>query len=224
MMKVFNLSIIALSLVTLSGCMTPIGKEEFTCKNLKKNGVCAGPRDIHQLTNNRESLENLTEEELFAQLSGESAFKHNHERDDNIELPTVYEPRDNSQHHEGNYQQAKTIPPLPAEQTVADPFKQWPNAQVPLAPEPLAVLEPPKVMRVLTFAWRDAEGMLHMPGYTYVEVQEKQWSVGSAANLRPSRVIPLDIRTKSQEQIRAEKERKRGLSPLEVGVQSMMGN
>ena len=62
----------------LGGCAN-LGQEEFTCNSLKKDGVCAGPQDIYEMTNHRENLEGLTLEELETQMTKGEHSNHNHE-------------------------------------------------------------------------------------------------------------------------------------------------
>ncbi|PTC00526.1 TrhV, partial [Thalassospira xiamenensis] len=72
--------IYALTLLTastaVSGCVSPIGEEDFSCPNIKKGGVCGGPRDVYELTNNRVNLEGLTEEELANYKKRKHASEH----------------------------------------------------------------------------------------------------------------------------------------------------
>lgn len=214
--------IIAIAVTTLSGCvLQPIGKEEFTCSSMKKGGVCAGPRDIYELTNDRESLEDLTLDELEAQKTGQP-IPHQvaavPSADASLGRSNVYEPRTTEQHSVDSYQSAKVIPQTRFDSENRDGFDAWPNNGEPLAPEALAVMTEPKAMRVLVTAWKDTSGFLNLPGYIYVDVQPKTWKYGEAANLRPTRVVPLQMRKESQESIRDRKHQKKGVSPLEVAT------
>ncbi|MBT42540.1 MAG: type IV conjugative transfer system protein TraV [Idiomarina sp.] len=209
-------------MTTLTGCVSAIGQEDFTCPNLKKGGVCGGPRDVYELTNNRVSLENLTDEELAAhrenssrQASGPQGSVQ-YVEDDGSDNVVTYKPRDNTQQSPNNYQRPETMPQTRFNSGESDQFSKWPNAEEPLAPEPLAVLEPAKVMRVLIAAYTDATGYLHMPGYTFVEVTPRRWSYGEAANTRPSRVVPLQIDRKVRQQQQRNQQRSQGVDPLEV--------
>ncbi|SUJ10256.1 TraV family lipoprotein [Shewanella morhuae] len=85
-----------------------------------------------------------------------------------------------------------------------------------LAPEPLAVIQQPKTMRVLVAAWTDSDGDLHMPGFVYVEVAPKKWLVGEQANDRPGRIVPLQIQQVTQEEERRQAHTKQGSSSLGV--------
>lgn len=221
MKKQFLLVAGALSIMTtLTGCVSAIGQEDFTCPNLKKGGVCGGPRDVYELTNNRVSLENLTNEELQAhrenasrQASGpQGAVQYVGDEGDVV----TYKARGNTQQSPGNYQTPEVTPQTRFDVEKGDQFNRWPNAEEPLAPEPLAVLEPAKVMRVLIAAYTDATGYLHMPGYTFVEVTPRRWSYGEAANTRPTRVVPLQIDRQVRQQQQRNQQRSQGVDPLEV--------
>lgn len=204
------------SSIALSGCMTPIGKEEFACPNAKRGGVCAGPRDIYNLTNDRENLNNLAQE-----ASGESAEEPAQKPATNEQFAVqengvvVYKPREHTQHTEDNYQAAEVVKTVEPQAPARDGFEAYPGNGEPIAPEPLAVLNPAKVMRVLVASYKDKNGNLNMPGYVYVQVEPEKWSFGEAANMRPSRVVPLEIRKKTQEEERNQQERAKGVSPLE---------
>jgi conjugal transfer pilus assembly protein TraV len=215
--------LVAIAMTTLSGCsIQPIGKEDFTCGSLKKGGVCAGPRDIYELTNDRDSLQDLTIEELEAQKIGQpvghsvAVNPKNKVEVKSTESNTVYEPRTNEQQSLDSYQAAKVIPQTRFDSKGRDSFDAWPNNGEPLAPEALAVMTEPKAMRVMVTAWKDEKGFLNLPGYLYVDVQDKTWKYGEAANLRPTRVVPLSMSQETQENIRERKHKKRGVSPLEV--------
>ncbi|PTC00744.1 conjugal transfer protein TraV, partial [Thalassospira xiamenensis] len=86
----------------------------------------------------------------------------------------------------------------------------------PMAPEPMAVLEPAQVMRVLVTAYTDDNGYANMPGYVYVEVTPRQWSFGKAANMRPTRVVPLQIRQQTQKQLQQQRQKSKGVDAMEV--------
>ena len=109
----------------------------------------------------------------------------------------------------------KEIKATPPAKDVGDAYQRWPSNIEALAPEPLAVLTPPKVMRILIASYKDANGHLNMPGYVYVQVEPEVWSVGEAANLRPTRVVPLQIREKTQEENNKRKHKAKGVSALE---------
>lgn len=210
-----QLLLIAVSLISLAGCMSPIGKEESTCPNSKKGGVCAGPREIYEMTNNRENLTDVVVDHKF----NESAKKHSSvktsARGAGEKSTLVYKEREPGQQSPEAYQRAEVIKPEVQTLPARDGFDSYPSNGEPLAPEPLAVINPPKVMRVLIASYKDAAGNLNMPGYVYVQVEPERWSFGEAANTRPSRVVPLEVRKQTQEEERKQAERAKGVSPLE---------
>ena len=130
--------------------------------------------------------------------------------------PVVFEPREHTQHSAANFQPVNPIPQIRSTPSEDDGFFAWPRSTEPLAPEPLAVLEPPKVMRLLLASYKDARGNLNMPGYVYVQVEPETWSVGEAANLRPQRVIPTKLREKANQENQAREQRQLGVSPIET--------
>lgn len=233
--------LLLVGITMLSGCMTPIGEPEFTCPNEKKGGTCAGPRDIYELTNTRENLENLHKEAAYkdkvvvdddghiiaVDFNKENTevdavvYKANtstiHSRHSTGDMnATVYEARENTQQTNSNYQPATAINTNgKITNQNRDGFQGWPSNVEPLAPEPLAVLSAPKVMRILIASYKDDNGHLNMPGYVYVQVEPEVWSIGEAANLRPTRVVPLKIREKTQQENNKRKQKLLGVSPIE---------
>lgn len=235
-------------IVLLSGCVAQIGKSDFACPDGTTNsdGVCAGPRTVYELTNDRTDLSDLSNDPEFSHLrptntrSNKNPRRHQSTTPDSdrnttqttarikdlnsshVRDVTVFVPRDGSQQSPNNYQRVEAIPQQRFERHEHDAFQGWPSHDEALAPEPLAVIQAPEVMRVLVAAWPDNAGNLNMPGYVYVEVTERRFNVGSAANTRPSRVVPFQMRQQSQEEIRRQQQRGQGVNPL--GVENPFGN
>ena len=224
MKKLIYAAGLLVSSISLTGCVSPLGEEDFTCPNIKKGGVCGGPRDIYELTNNRVNLEGMTEDELEAYYDRKHAQENpEHSHSNKMELApvptkgeTVYKPRSNKQQRAGAYETAQPMPQTRFEQTEKDSFNQWPSNGEPMAPEPMAVMEPAQVMRVLVTAYTDENGYANMPGYVYVEVTPRKWSFGEAANQRPTRVVPLQLRQKTQQQLRQRRQKSKGVDAMEV--------
>lgn len=224
--------------IALTGCMAPIGKNDFACPDGISNqeGVCAGPRTIYELTNDRENLDGIGNEPEYQHLrpSGQRVVnpraRGEHARADGVKpekkqaqqgyggkaADTVYVPRDNRQQSPENFQRAEAVQNQNDSDVYRDAHQGWPNYEEPIAPEPLAVIQPPDVMRVLITAWEDTAGNLNMPGFVYVEVSPRRFTFGSSANTRPTRVVPFQMRRESQEEERKRRERSRGVSPIET--------
>lgn len=212
-----------------AGCVSAIGEDDFTCPHLKKGGVCGGPRDIYELTNNRDNLQGLTQAELSQYYASKHGNTHAHPGADSEshdgplvvgaagDGDYVYQERSlDRQQTPENYEKAQPLPQVRAEGAGGDSFSQWPANGEPLAPEGMAVLQPAEVMRVLVAAYTDDNGYANMPGFVFVEVTPRQWTFGEAANLRPTRVVPLEMRQQSQEQQRRAQSRSQGVDPLGV--------
>ncbi|MCO4319895.1 TraV family lipoprotein [Aliidiomarina quisquiliarum] len=241
-----SLALGPIALAILTGCSANIGKSEFACPNGTTNsdGVCAGPRVVYELTHSRTDLSELSNDPEYAHLRPTGANTSNNPRRSNGRndrqqpqptqtsslqpqehgdtAETIYRPRDISQQSPGNYQRAEAVPQQRFERQGSDEFQGWPNHDEPLAPEPLAVFQAPEIMRVLVAAWPDSAGNLNMPGYVYVEVTERKFNVGSAANKRPTRVVPFQMRQQSQEELRRQQQRSQGVNPL--GVENPLRN
>ena len=230
MRKFLTPAILSLPLF-LTGCMTPIGQEEFTCNAETQGGYCGGPRDIYEITNNATSVQEYIsrrDENVRVQTPQTGRPGHNGSatgnRFSNRDNTVTYIPRSHEQQTKNNYQPAEVYPVVDFPEAPNDEFINWPGYGEPLAPEPLAVLEAPQVMRVLVAPWSDDSGNLNLSSYVYVEVTPRRWSYGEAANKRPSRVVPFDIRQQSQEEMRRQHQRSQGVNPLEVMTPGARGN
>lgn len=215
--KKLAMSALVFTASLISGCAN-LGKPEFTCNSIKKDGVCAGPHDIYELTNNRENLETLTLEELDKQVNKEQHIAHNHagianEKDEEV---TTYKPRTLEQQNPYQYQKAEAVPQKRFSVPYDNEFGAWPNNGEPMAPEAMAVMSEPMPMRVLVTAYKDESGALNMPGYVFVNVQPQEFKFGRDANLRPSRVIPLKMKQESAERLNRLQQRSNGVDPLGI--------
>jgi conjugal transfer pilus assembly protein TraV len=50
---------------------------------------------------------------------------------------------------------------------------------------------PSRVLRVWIAPWEDTSGRLHVPGYTYAEIEPRRWSIGEAAATGGLQLKPL---------------------------------
>ncbi|MBW8191368.1 TraV family lipoprotein [Neiella marina] len=283
------------STVALSGCsITPMGEEEFGCPGMERGVLCKGPREVYELTNDRENLHDmmLTAEEAKAgkesgaestnsasaptEISSSSkgprgkgrkierggpTYDPTHDPDwleanidalseqalneptpENIAIyqravsvalqrakadsappsteGTRFVPRSTDRQHPASYDKVQAIgygggqnAPVSEHQQLSS-FAEPPHD---IAPEPLAVLKEAEVMRILVAAYHDETNDLHMPGYVYVDLAPRTWIVGEAANTAPSRIVPLEIRTETQQEMRDREYREQGVSGLGVG-------
>lgn len=217
-----NISIVVSSLY-LTGCasMFTIGEEEFSCPGLPKGVICEGPRKIMEMTDTHENLNAYAIEQQkqrdeaeenwydilnpFDWFSGGDGDKHEHSNS-HLPLLKAYDKGEIiyvSNKGQGTKATEPKIPTTP-EEAIKYAKQQQTVQALTIAPDNNAILEPAKVMRIYVAPYQDNSGSLNMPGYVYVEVQEKRWLVGEDANINPAKITPLQVREKSLEQIRAE--------------------
>lgn len=55
----------------------------------------------------------------------------------------------------------------------------------------LPLRTPAKVLRVWIAPWEDDAGRLHVPGYTYAEIEPRRWSIGGSEPSSTARLQPL---------------------------------
>lgn len=223
-MKSFKYLALYASVLSIVGCAN-LGEPEFTCDSQDKGGVCAGAKDIYELTNNRENLEGLSLEELDRQVNSDkykvnhgssSDFQPAYARQSKDAEPIQYEERTMEQHSPYNYQKASVIPQTRFDTHVDSEFGAWPNNGEPLAPEAMAMMSEPMPMRILVSAYKDEEGNLNMPGYVFVDVQPRTWQFGHDANVRPSRVVPIELKRKTQKELEEIRQRAQGVDGLGI--------
>lgn len=229
MNRLIKLLTISALLGTTSGCVSTLGQENFTCEGedrVHANGVCAGPRDIYELTNNRDHLENLSAEELHRQLNKGNTTKAKQsveparhpmtKRIGKSENEVVYQERSLDQQNAHNYERPKVVPQTRFTRPKSSGFDSWPGNVEPLAPEALAVMSEPKPMRILVDSYTDQFGNFHVPGYLYVNTQKSEWKKAKATGLRPTRVVPLQMRQEADKDMESIERRRSGVSPLNV--------
>jgi conjugal transfer pilus assembly protein TraV len=206
----------------LGGCAN-LGQPDFTCASMKKDGVCAGPKDIYELTNHRESLENLTLEELEQQLNGDHTGQgrfhfgvNTKPSKEGKEDVVVYKKRTLEQHTPYNYQTPEVIPQTRFPTSPESSFGAWPNNGEPMAPEALAMMSEPKPMRILINSYKTESGALNMPGYVFVDTNPQTFEIGRDASLRPSRIVPLELSRESNQNLDRMNQRAQGVDGLGV--------
>lgn len=158
------------AILVSTGCtsMLEVGEAPTECPNAVNGGVtCTSAREIWKMTNNKKALT-------------QDMVKNGADSDADEEV----QPR------------APYPGGTPEErQAIYSDYMQSRDAMA--APEPIAVRQPAKILRVLMNSWEDDFGRLHMPGYTYVEIEKRKWVVGRGATTNPARITPLSIRKQS---------------------------
>lgn len=219
-------------LACVSGCAFQVGKDEFGCPNDSEGAACSSARQIYELTNNRDSLEGLyvskgkiipNKAEAHGANENKTTAKHSPSKTSNNVIDDVYVPLSHKRYDQ--YPPAELIEtevaqenPTPGITNEHGKLMRQHQAPEALAPEPLAILQPAKNMRILMAPWKDKDGALHMPSYVFVEVEAKKWIVGEQANFRPARVVPLQVKQRSKQETKRQKRASLGVSSLGIGT------
>jgi len=59
------------------------------------------------------------------------------------------------------------------------------------APDVIPLRTPSRVLRIWIAPWEDDAGRLHVPGYTYAEIEPRRWSIGQDEPEQRMRLQPL---------------------------------
>ncbi len=232
MMKIVKSLSAAVTLSVLSGCAAfTIGEEEFSCDGKPDHGLCKGPMEIYELTNNQDSLEHMmTNEYVESQREREERGEPSEEpqpryvqHNENGDLTYVYEPRSLRRQNAEDYDKANIVA-IASDETMSkaarmdelDELRTFNYVPNDIAPEPLAVLEEAKAMRIYVAAWEDKAGDLNIPGFVYVELQPRKWVTGHQAPMRPSRVLPFQVIKKSKTNTQRKNSMAKGIDPLNI--------
>lgn len=85
------------------------------------------------------------------------------------------------------------------------------------APEPLAMLQQGKVMRITFTPYTDDNDALNLPGYVYVNVKPQTWIAGDRAKSNPARIVPLQVQDAARENMT---QQQRGANAVDaIGIQ-----
>lgn len=189
-MKLTTLAIV-LAILPLTACSI-IGQSESSCPGKPGGYVCKGPREVYELTNNKNSLFDGTQEGL--------------DEDDDEKKPDATKDVDGI-----GAQVATPSSAIPSNSEVTTiKADSW------AAPEPLAVRSDARVLRIQFAAYEDDTGALNMPGYAYVEVEPRRWIVGSGADSRPARIVPLVVRQDADKNLKGKVSKTLTVDPLGV--------
>jgi len=131
----------------------------------------------------------------------------------------IYEQRSFDRQSNGNYQEATLISARTSEEksiTELSQLRQGTATPYNMAPEALAALKPPKVLRILVFPWTDEEKNLHLQGYIYKKIEDERWIVGNQVNHSSKRIIPIKMVRDGNKNTEQQKTDTKGVDPMNV--------
>lgn len=299
--KTFLAVLVIGSSTYLSGC---IGKSESECPGIENGVICKGPREVMELTNNRDDLTDMIGEEnekgKSSMTVADSQYPAQIVPPGDVKYPksttlvnqpikvatqsTVASPCITTPQHTSpatitsvcqpntliGYTQSSNalgtsaIQPRPiavapaANQKTGSPFNHAPvvaanqqvyspNSDIPrskylystyngqpvnpslsagqvqqyrnqgykqavTAPEPLAMLQQGKVMRITFAPYTDDNNALNLPGFVYVNVKPQTWIAGNNATANPARIVPLEVQDAARENMQQQQRAEKGVS------------
>ena len=153
----------------LAGCGAVPGTSTYGCGGLPEGVSCMSARDVYKLTDGGKPVVALPGQPTA--LDAAPAAAHPPAAGPTTPASTL-SPR----------------PPLPATgpmQTIALPPEDAGAADI------VPLRTPSQDLRVWIAPWEDTSGRLHVPGYTYAEIEPRRWSIGEAAATGGLRLEPL---------------------------------
>lgn len=167
-------------LLAAAGCGAVPGTASYGCGGLPEGVSCVSARDVYRLTDGGKPVVSVAGKETALDAVAAAATESSPARSG-----------------------AGTSDVMPKGDRAApgrpDPAMARPGlAEVALLPEEggaVAVLPlrtPPKVLRVWIAPWEDEQGRLHVPGFTYAEIEPRRWSIGQDDPEQGLRLRPLE--------------------------------
>lgn len=178
--------ILIAGILPLTACSI-VGQSDSSCPGKPNGYVCKGPREVYELTNSKNSLFDGTQEGADGEKKSQDVITDTQGVGAMVKMPNTTAVNTEAPYGE-NY----------------------------LAPEPLAIRADPRVLRILISPYEDATGSLNMPGYAYVEIEPRRWLVGSDANNRPARIVPLAVSQETEQNLAKKTAKARTVDPLGV--------
>ena len=174
MRPLLSLPLLALG---LAGCGAVPGSSTYSC-GLPEGVTCTSARNVYKLTNSGLPVTAMPGQPtaLDPAAGGNPA-------------PAATVPTAGPAVTTGNL--ASTLSPLPPLPTTGQ------VQTIALRPEDVGAADivplrtPSRVLRVWIAPWEDTAGRLHVPGYTYAEIEPRRWSIGEGAASGGLQLEPL---------------------------------
>ena len=161
----------------LAGCGAVPGTSTYGCGGLPEGVSCMSARDVYKLTDGGKPVVALPGQPTALDAARAA--------------PDTPAPAGAGPAAASPTTPASTLsprPPLPA---------TGPMQTIALRPEDAGAADivplrtPSQVLRVWIAPWEDTSGRLHVPGYTYAEIEPRRWSIGEAAATGGRQLKPL---------------------------------
>jgi len=196
-MRKYQNIILILGAVSLSGCasMFSIGSPEYACKGLPEGVRCLGVHDVYALTDGddyEEKIDRVSKEAIEQRKRNKNSF-----------LSKI---RGKATHKGASKGRRAAKAKLPgegsepsadeevAQEKEAKKIEYVPTVITKEVRAPIPVRQPAKIMRVMITPWESDDDALHVPGYVYIEVEKRKWTIGERAKVTQGRLTPLQVK------------------------------
>jgi conjugal transfer pilus assembly protein TraV len=174
------------SVIMISGCTSifEVGEEPTVCPISLDPGIpCTSTRDALELTSTPDGISR----EKARRKAAHDREEHGDDHEEKVKATT-----------KANVKTKVQTPYDYQKMSEAYQYRQDLNRMLP-APEPIAVRQQPRMLRVAFSPWEDNFGRLQNIGYVYSEVEERKYKYGREAFNMPAQITPLSIRQVSLE-------------------------
>ena len=189
-------------LLLAAACGAVPGTSTYGCGGLPEGVSCVSARDVYKLTNSGKPVVAIDGKAtaLDAAPAGTGA--------------TTGTGAPGPVPMAADSAQPNPTPPVSAPVTTDRGASAQPGVQsITLRPEDAGAMNvvplrtPSRVLRIWIAPWEDEAGRLHVPGFTYAEIEPRRWSIGENQPGRGMRLKPLPAPPGAQPQPRAQGER-----------------
>ena len=171
---------LALPLLLLAtACGAVPGTDSYSCGGLPVGVSCISARDTYTLTDGGKPV---------VAMAGKATA---------LDAPLAAQGQAPTQATAAEVMPSAPAPSAPGS-AIADPAGLPPGfATIALrpedagAPDVIPLRTPAVVLRIWMAPWEDTDGRLHVPGYTYAEIEPRRWSIGQDEPTGGKRLQPL---------------------------------
>ena len=147
-------------LLVTAACGAVPGTETYSCGGLPIGVSCISARDTYKLTDHGKPV--------VAVAGKETAFDQPPATDGTVPAPATPTPPAAA----GTQLAALGLPEPGQVASIAL------RPELAGAPDVIPLRTPSRVLRIWIAPWEDDAGRLHVPGYTYAEIEPRRWSIG----------------------------------------------
>lgn len=172
--------------LTLSGCSVfTVGEEPPECA-VNTGGVdCVSARQVWAATDTYSNLEGLTADEVRREAAKNDPGSDKSNTATGTGIAAM------------NLGGGAVTPPPSAEER-AEAYGRFQEERLHLpSPDPLAVRETPKILRITVAPYTNENDHLVMPSQLFAEVEQRTWTIGTQATKHTNRITPTNIRSQS---------------------------